>query len=691
MVKKHKLFLTATTCLALLAAGMAPGEVTAQPASQGQTAQQFEERFAEQAEKLAAANRILTSSIMFYMERAAKQKELDFTWDIVFAAAPSAIQGYRKKLGAMLNNAPEGTDFDRLAELYNSDIGIYVDDPDDTYLKLIGFREMADFAEYIDRLREYRENAVKLGLTDQVAKIDGWLAEMDTDFYEPFKALQQKLINYNRNIAEEDRKALLVEFVEVMEPYEYEDIRQMSRDYTRITQDIVTYYQDSDVFDPTGYEDFEYDDSQFDATDAVTALNAVIGGQQNFTPNDTITTYNLTIEGEPFTLFVNETTGQVSGYGYAGFDAGIDVNSTMTGAQGVFVGTLDKNTGNVIGKFSGISLSSSTNIYEIDSTGLLAGTDAVGMTFTGLSSDIVQNGGSGDIAATIFVGDPAVTGNNVAQTLGVNAVTGENEPNKLDSGYNITPGTSTGAITYQGFAKIVRQDRVNETQSPTISMEELGDLKVVLNRSKDEESLKFSFNGSDPQATADVAVINDRTASAVNVLEDNMLRGGVMFPLDELNNVNLVQFVDFSDGAWTNQNEAAYGFGVVGTPTAPTDVPTAGSATYNGGAAAGNITDVQQFYGDTAITADFGGGFYNGTIKTFNTATDAAIENFTVSGSILPNQNTFDMAIQNGDLSLTGTGDGAFYGSNADEMAGHFTAQDGGGTEFHEGVFWGKK
>ena len=174
MVKKHKLFLTATTCLALLAAGMAPGEVTAQPASQGQTAQQFEERFAEQAEKLAAANRILTSSIMFYMERAAKQKELDFTWDIVFAAAPSAIQGYRKKLGAMLNNAPEGTDFDRLAELYNSDIGIYVDDPDDTYLKLIGFREMADFAEYIDRLREYRENAVKLGLTDQVAKIDGW-------------------------------------------------------------------------------------------------------------------------------------------------------------------------------------------------------------------------------------------------------------------------------------------------------------------------------------------------------------------------------------------------------------------------------------------------------------------------------------------------------------------------------------
>lgn len=421
---------------------------------------------------------------------------------------------------------------------------------------------------------------------------------------------------------------------------------------------------------------------------------------QNTLVGTNVDVFKMTIEGQEFTLFLNFETRQALGYGFVGFDE-IANDSFMDYGQGVFVGELSEDWLTVSGQFLGVSGSQTlANDYQIDPGGTRAGIDAVGLQFTNIGIGGLYFGRNDTINATILVGDPTNAANNVAQSLQFTSKRGENEPFNLDSGYDLSVGVSTSAVTYTGYGRIVGQDPLDDTDEPSIVMDDLGDLTVTVDRKFNAESFEFSFNGADPQPTSNVAVVSDRIAGAVSDLGNNVLRTGVMFPLEEVDNVNLVHFVDFAEGLFDdNVNTIGYGFGVVGTPTEVADMPGAITATYTGGAAGyytehnpftpTEITGVEPFYGDTSLNVNFGTTAITGTIDIFRRSDDVALHNFTVTGNVAGG-NGLTLNLTNG-ATNTGTGTGSFYGAQAAELAGQFSASDATNKTSTEGVFWGAR
>ncbi len=439
-----------------------------------------------------------------------------------------------------------------------------------------------------------------------------------------------------------------------------------------------------------------------DATDTSVRFNDTINqGNQNTGTQ----AYTVKIDGRPMTLFVNYTTGNVVGYGYTGIGgSGIAPlgASGMDYAQGVFVGQLNADKTQIIGEFSGITGASAfDNKFHTIS---VPGGDATSVRILNLPRGAYTNGGSGSIETHIAIG---VLGSGVTRTLSYTTSQGATDPYKLGNGYNLN-GASTGVpVTYEGYGRILVQNRVSDAIAAPIEMENLGDLKVTVNSAKGSEDVTFEFNGSNPQATATKAVVNDRIAGAVSHLTDNVLRTGVMFPLENYNDVNLVHFMDYSEGLNNaTPNGVGYGFGVVGKPTQVADLPT-GTATYTGGAAgyittqanyaAGQISDLQQFYGNTTLNVNFGTNAVTGMINTFKNSDNSAIDSFAVTGNVTGNGLAIGLA-GNG----TGTGTGSFFGPAGNEVGGQFSTTYTGtvspngivsypGVLTHDGVFWGAR
>lgn len=434
--------------------------------------------------------------------------------------------------------------------------------------------------------------------------------------------------------------------------------------------------------------------------DATDLFNRFI--MQETVGRDGIRIFRLTTDGEfarngEMTLFINYKTRQVLGYGTAAFTETLDGTSLLNYAEGVYVGELSADQKSISGRFLGMSGGNSlANDYQINSGGRIPD-DITGMTFTSLPLGAYTDGGSGNITAEIYVGDPLNTANNTTRTLTYNVQETGYEPYKLANGYNVEADTTRGSVTYEGYGRISKQNR--KTAAPLASevMDDLGDLTVTVDNTQGAESIDYSFNGSDPQSTSSDAVISQRLAGSISQLADNMLRSGVMFPLEGYDNTNLVHFVDFSDGLYNgSSDDIGYGFGVVGTPTPLADMP-AGSATYSGGVAGytsyqfppGTISSSEQFYGNTTLNVDFDTTAVTGSMALFNHNDNTALNNFTMTGNVAGNGLNLTSITDGG--TATGSGTGTFYGSAAQEVGGQFVVNDNPNDTMYEGVFWGKQ
>lgn len=160
--------------------------------------------------------------------------------------------------------------------------------------------------------------------------------------------------------------------------------------------------------------------------------------------------------------------------------------------------------------------------------------------------------------------------------------------------------------------------------------------------------------------------------------------------------------LDFTYGTFGNwldvdlaTAELSQGFVIFGVRTPVADVPSTGTATYNGetiGAlvdAAGTVFTVA---GDAQLVADFAAGTLGGDftgIGKINVLTDVVSpwRDFTITTTI--NGNAFDGTAQTDDGVLSGTAAGGFFGPAAEEAAGVWRMIGGG--EEAIGAFGGKQ
>ncbi len=174
---------------------------------------------------------------------------------------------------------------------------------------------------------------------------------------------------------------------------------------------------------------------------------------------------------------------------------------------------------------------------------------------------------------------------------------------------------------------------------------------------------------------------------------------GLLFLLKTNNSVQALDYATF--GIWgfiePSQGDLAVGYSVFGIQTASNDMPTTGTATYNG-IAYGSLFDqstnpisLGDLSGTAQVTADFGTGDVNATLAFDVTPSDSFITSpwglASGAGSIGAANSTVEANAFQGTLaftpdgSLTSTGSGEFYGGffgpDADEVAGRWHIIDG--------------
>lgn len=155
-----------------------------------------------------------------------------------------------------------------------------------------------------------------------------------------------------------------------------------------------------------------------------------------------------------------------------------------------------------------------------------------------------------------------------------------------------------------------------------------------------------------------------------------------------------LSYMDY--GVWANEQSdgtVAVGFGVGGLETRPENIPTTGTATYDGGVIGIAVNDggAYSVLGDVSMTADFATGEVNGTFTNmFAVSTSAPVatawNDITFNANIAAGTNEFSgtTAVTGGNVNPGGldagaTGDigGKFFGPGAEEVGGAWTISDG--------------
>ncbi len=152
-------------------------------------------------------------------------------------------------------------------------------------------------------------------------------------------------------------------------------------------------------------------------------------------------------------------------------------------------------------------------------------------------------------------------------------------------------------------------------------------------------------------------------------------------------------------GIWNSpdQNTRDFAFGSIafGIKTKGADMPTTGSATFNG-LTLGNLvagTTLYRVSGDVAFSVDFGTNAVNGTFtnmgkENVQTGAVSAWRNFTSTGSISTGS-LFSGTAASDDAVLSGTLSGSFFGPSAVEIGGTWSLSGTG--ENAVGAFVGKQ
>jgi hypothetical protein len=124
-------------------------------------------------------------------------------------------------------------------------------------------------------------------------------------------------------------------------------------------------------------------------------------------------------------------------------------------------------------------------------------------------------------------------------------------------------------------------------------------------------------------------------------------------------------------GIWGSNdgfNASRIGGFAIGSLTPSASVPTTGSATFNGSTVAISANDVNTFVGSAQIIANFSANTVTANLTNFSGQGGATLPNLTGIASI--SGNAYAGSISGTGLTVTGTINGNFYGSAAQETAG---------------------
>ncbi|HEY0525827.1 MAG TPA: transferrin-binding protein-like solute binding protein [Stellaceae bacterium] len=193
----------------------------------------------------------------------------------------------------------------------------------------------------------------------------------------------------------------------------------------------------------------------------------------------------------------------------------------------------------------------------------------------------------------------------------------------------------------------------------------------------------FDVSKADPNAVAGFLSVNEST----NAL------GGVEHQL-------IFQNLSYSTfGVWQLNNDDGSGVSGAfsqGKDTPVANLPTTGTATYNGSTVAqvntvgaGGTGTTGTVTGAAALTADFGKGTVVGNFTNFAGAGGKTLNDLTMNANIAAGTNTFAGGVQSTDGALTGNGAGAFHGPQYNEVAGTYHVS--GGNTSAVGAFGAKR
>lgn len=184
-------------------------------------------------------------------------------------------------------------------------------------------------------------------------------------------------------------------------------------------------------------------------------------------------------------------------------------------------------------------------------------------------------------------------------------------------------------------------------------------------------------------ATSDIdAVASDANFTIYDKPDDLLILLNPHAPLLDLEYVTLGGW--FSSSA-SSQRDVTFGYGAGGVQTPDADMPTTGTASYEGEISGTGITKplgvLYLVAGTIDIDADFGSGDITSTVtvlrEDYSTAQVYAPYLFESNGSLSGSTNLFGGTINSLDGSnLSGRVDGAFFGPNAEEVGGTFRASN---------------
>jgi len=369
-------------------------------------------------------------------------------------------------------------------------------------------------------------------------------------------------------------------------------------------------------------------------------------------------------------LFVNWTTGKVFGIDRASPHPGSGV--------GIFLGTVDEESREIDGAYT-----AKTSRYSASEPGIVP--------------RYIEDTRRGNTNLQLY-GERQVAG--VAGTFSVNWHNEAQTPSytsMLMAGFKdddaLTYTSVSSGESWQGFAVGIVHDRSN------------GDMAIATNETPD--NVQMTFQPSAGEFAGSIRVSDGANSYSLTTTEDDsayispqafgaVTRAGapahIATTMNGVEEYNYLSWGSWSVDAGTSPEKSIFAHSpwIAGRLTPGNQVPTTGTATYNG-SAWGQLNDGTSFTsvaGNAALAADYGTRTLTGSFSNMKRADGSAWTDVGVNAS-WGSANSQIAGTTSAPGGLTGTVNGAFFGPAAQEVGGNWTLQ--GGATQAAGVFTGKK
>jgi hypothetical protein len=280
----------------------------------------------------------------------------------------------------------------------------------------------------------------------------------------------------------------------------------------------------------------------------------------------------------------------------------------------------------------------------------------------------------------------------VAQTLSSAMITGFKNTDSIISSY--TPSDNE---IWNGFAIGFTINRSNGNMAVAKNTDS-SDVAMTFRPSSGEvkTSISVSNSGTDYTYISDWsdtnAYVNQKAFATTKIIDD--IPSYVTTTMKESDTYSYLSW-----GEWSSDKDDVLGSSVLhsspwiaGKMTTGLDIPQTGSASYKG-IVKGQVYESGTFSslsGTTNLTADFANRTLSGTFDNIKRANNTIYTNQAILSNVSWNTNTNSLS---GDLTssgMTGSVNGAFFGTNAQEVGGSWTLDKNDSSAKASGIFTGK-